>query len=261
MNKRTLIVTSALRRNNREFPKPNEDHILIDEENGIFILLDGITRVHSEYDGAGDYSAAKEISRIFAATAYEHIVANLHKRNIRKVISQSILLGNRQIAQFRTRRSQEEWGFYPGTLGIIALIRGTKLYYACAGDCTGMLLRDSSRIYFGEQQAVKAVDLMKPSKQERYALYCNHPENDLSYAIFNGDDAALDGYEQSYLDLHPGDRIYLVSDGAAPFIKYAKTAQLASMDATQILDASQIYDVPPFAKYADDKAVITIEIQ
>lgn len=259
MKKLNLNITSATRQNTRNFSKPNEDFLLTDEENGIFILLDGITRVHAEYDEIRGYSAAAEVNKIFSAAVYDHIKANLAKRNICKVITDAMILGNQNIARFREQKSLKQWQFYPGTLGIVCVLRGRKLHYAYVGDCMGMLLRGSSKIFFGEQQTVKAADLHNPTKTERYDLYCNHPENELSYAIFNGDDAAAAGIESGWLDLYENDRVFLVSDGVAPYIRFEKASAMIDLTAQQILDASTKYDTLPYAKYADDKATIVLQ--
>ena len=37
-------VETATKKNTKEFDKPNEDYFLVDRNNGIFIILDGVTR-------------------------------------------------------------------------------------------------------------------------------------------------------------------------------------------------------------------------
>lgn len=259
MKKLNLNITSASRQNTRDFSKPNEDFLLADKENGIFILLDGITRVHAEYAEIPGYSAASEVNQLFCHAVYEHIKTNLTKRDIRKVITSAIILGNQKITRFREQKSLEQWQFYPGTLGIICVLRGRKLHYAYVGDCLGMLLRGNSKVFFGEQQSVKASDLHNPTKAERYDLYCNHPENELSYAIFNGDDAVAEGIESGWLDLYENDRVFLVSDGVAPYVRFEKASAMIDLTAQQVLDLSTKYDIPPYAKYADDKAAIVLQ--
>ena len=107
MKKLNLNITSATRQNTRDFSKPNEDFLLADKENGIFILLDGITRVHAEYDEIPGYSAASEVNQLFCHAVYEHIKTNLTKRDIRKVITSAIILGNQKITRFREQKSLE----------------------------------------------------------------------------------------------------------------------------------------------------------
>ena len=42
----SYFAESGTRINERGLGKPNEDLLLVDRENHIFVLLDGITRVH-----------------------------------------------------------------------------------------------------------------------------------------------------------------------------------------------------------------------
>ena len=259
MEKIKYFVTSDLKANNREFKKPNEDYILYDVENGIYILLDGITRVHSEYiDGT---SAAFEVDKIFADTVYEYLlkrVKNVDKNEIESVLRSAVVEGNSAVAKYRLKKTLEEWCYYPATLGIVALIYDRTLYYVCAGDSLGAILRGSSKLYFGEQQSVKAIDINKFSKDIRYSTYCNHPDNELSYAVFNGDEALADAIEQSFIDLHPGDIVILASDGMERYIKFEKVETLRTISPEKMTELSVVYDKPPYAKYSDDKAIIKI---
>ena len=62
-------VETATKKNTKEFDKPNEDYFLVDRNNGIFIILDGVTR--DKIDGIyPDPSPACEVSKIFIDKAY-----------------------------------------------------------------------------------------------------------------------------------------------------------------------------------------------
>ena len=54
----------------RKLAKPNEDRLIVDEERGIFIVLDGVTRVHKEYEQTPFKSAAGDVGDIFITEAY-----------------------------------------------------------------------------------------------------------------------------------------------------------------------------------------------
>lgn len=255
-------VSSATKRHNRDLPKPNEDHVLCDTDHEIFIVLDGITRPHAEYETEQPHSASAEISRIFAEAVHRYMVMNRQTSDSpEQFLRNAVRCGNEKIAAYRSVKSKEQWGFYPGTLGIIAYISKNQLHYICAGDCFGMILRGNSKIGFGNQYAIAAVDAKKVSKQERYDIYCNHPENELSYVIFNGDEMVADNCEYSYIDLHAGDTVFLVSDGMKSYIQFEKPHILKEKSVEAMMLASERFDSAPFAKYADDKAVIKIEIQ
>ena len=96
------------------------------------------------------------------------------------------------------------------------------------------------------------------TKAERYTRYCNHPDKELSYTVFNGDDQVMDGIEYSYLDLHEGDTVILASDGISEYIKYTKSDLLIRQTPREMIESSSEFDRPPFANYADDKTIIKI---
>jgi serine/threonine protein phosphatase PrpC len=251
-------ASCALQINNRGLNKPNEDFLLVDDRNHIFIILDGITRVHQEYTDRPGESAACDVNRIFSETAYRYLLENLHTQSPDALLFQAAAEGNRALVAYRQQRSPEQWQFYPGTLGILCLLQGDRLHYLYVGDCQGTLLRRSTKLHFGQQGSSEALELMKISKQDRYAIYCNHPEHPLGYGIFNGDSEATALFEQASIRVQPGDQILLSTDGAAKYIRYAKAAALSSRTPEQIIADSQVYDQPPFAKYADDKGIIKL---
>ena len=211
----------------RNLQKPNEDRLLIDKENGIVIILDGVTRVHQEYEETPYQSAAAEVGDIFLKTAHGYITEHKSEGNPEDILCGAIKAANEQIKFFRQKKSLEEWQFYPATLGIVSMLCEEQLHYAAVGDCLGVLLRGSSKMLFGKEFSLEAVDLNKVTKQERYAKYCNHPENRLSYTVYNGDEAVMSGVEYSFIHIYPGDMIILASDGIGEYLKYEKSSSLS----------------------------------
>ena len=258
LEKTIYKIDYATRPHGRELAKPNEDRLLIDEERGVFIVLDGVTRVHSEYDALPYESAARDVGDIFMDSVYEHICQHISDSDPREILEGAVIRANSRIKAYREKRSLEEWGFYPSTLGIISILRENRLYYLCVGDCLGVLIRGSSRMLFGREFALEAVDLHGVSKKDRYEIYCNHPENHLSYTVFNGDDVVMQGVEYSFIDLCRGDILFLASDGIGDYLKFEKTSDLKTQTAEEIIALSGEYDAPPYAEYADDKTVIKI---
>lgn len=240
----------------RSLAKPNEDCVYADAEAGIFILLDGITRPHKEYEERPGESMACEINECFT----EAVAAYLRegKGEPKTLLREAIARGNDRIAAYRSRHPEGDVIFAPGTLGIVAFLVDKRLYYAAAGDCLGLLLRGDTKTCFGEQASVHEVDLLKPTKAERYALYCNHPENPLFYTIYNGDKVVSDICEYASLDLEAGDTVLLASDGIKAYLSLSPTAALRDLSAQEMLVASRAYDAPPYAAYPDDKTVLKL---
>lgn len=252
-----ITASFATRTNTREFAKPNEDYVICDEQHGIFMVLDGITRVHAEYADGG--SAAADVSRLFAHEVHKHLLeAAPREDELLDAVKAAMAAGNREIARYRRRKPLDVWQFYPGTLGIIAVQCGDKLYVVYAGDCLGAHLRGEEMHLFGEQATLKQVDRLRPTKAQRYELYCNHPENELAYAVFNGDEEAMELIDHTVLSLQAGDTVLLVSDGLAPYVRHTSADVLRRLGCEQMLSASEAFDVPPYAEYADDKSVIRL---
>ena len=255
-------LDKAMRSNNRVLTdcpgctKPCEDYLLSEPDLNLFIVLDGITRPHGEYKDAPGKSAACEVNEIFVENAVRHIRDNVNEPDAEKLLRAAVKAGNDEIRAFRVQKDLAKWVFYPGTLGIIALIRNSRLHYICAGDCVGMIVRGSSKICFGEQLSLAALELLKPNKKERYLKYCNHPENDLSYTIFNGDECVPEHCEYAYIDLQQDDMVILGSDGIKNYLKYEKIAVIKNTQTERLIDLSETYDLHPYGEYGDDKSLM-----
>lgn len=240
--------------------KPNEDRLLFDEENGIIILLDGVTRVHKEYDERPYESASADVGEIFIDVVHRSILENINDPNTENVLMCAIERANSEIREYRKQKTKTDWEFYPSTLGFIGLIRGRVLYYVGVGDCLTVLIRKKNKILLGKEWSLEALDKQVVSKKDRYDIYCNHPENSLSYTVFNGDDSVMSGVNCSFIDLHRGDVMLIVSDGIADYVKYEKSEELVVQSPDEMISLSTKYDVPPYADYADDKTVIKISV-
>lgn len=255
-NKTKLSVDYGSIPHNRKIAKPNEDKLIVDEENKIFILLDGITRPHSEYEMRPNKSYAKDYSEEFADSAYTYIVTHMDELEPEELLTNAVKTANNKLCRMKAKIGECE--FYPGTLGIISIIKDERLHYVCVGDSLAVLIRKTSRLVFGRELPLEAVDLHNVSKAIRYETYCNHPENHLSYTIFNGDDVVMDGLEYSFIDLCESDVLFLGSDGIGSCLKYEKIQDLKVMTVEEIFKLSEKYDIPPYAEYADDKTLIKL---
>lgn len=252
-------VWAATRINGRGLSKPNEDYYLVDRDRHVFILLDGITRVHKEYEDYPGRSAACDVNEIFSDVAYRYILAHMEEQDPDSLLRNAAMAGNSALASYRIKQPMEQWKFYPGTLGILAMVCGSRIHFLYNGDCQGTLIRKGCKMHFGQQGCAEALELMKVSKKERYDLYCNHPENPLGYGIFNGDEGAFALFEQSGFELEPGDLLILCSDGIAKYVRYMKVQDLEALTPEEMIEDSCKLDVPPFASYADDKTLIKIQ--
>ena len=260
MEKMAVTAACATAPNQRGLQKPNEDRFVCDPNNGIFIVLDGVTRVHKEYAQHPYQSAASDVAELFLKAVYAAILQDLQNPQPEALLKNAIRTANETLKPYRSQKSEEQWGFYPSATGFVSLLRDGVLYYAAAGDCLAVLLRGSGKQLLGSQWQLEAVDKLQVTKQERYGIYCNHPEAPLSYTVFSGHDTVADTTTYSFLDLHKGDTLLIASDGLANYLKYEPLATLLSQTPEEMIAASGRYDQPPFATYADDKTVIKLQL-
>lgn len=254
-------VDSGTRINNRGLGKPNEDFFFVDRERHVFILLDGITRVHKEYQEIPGRSAACDVGEIFLNTARDYIAAHRNDQAPEALLRNAALLGNAAIVPYRRQKELAQWQYYPGVLGILAVLEGDRLHYAYVGDSISVHIRGSEKTYFGCQEQLETIAKLRTTKAEMYANYCNHPENPLGYGIFNGDESVSPLLEQGVITLQPGDTVIFSSDGLTQYLRHTDAAVLAGATVEEMMDASVIYDQPPYASYADDKAAIKLSFR
>ena len=95
--KNALHVECATKPHGRGLDKPNEDRLLVDKERGIFIVLDGVTRPHSEYEAAPFESAAGEVGDIFLKEVYAYICDHLSDRSPRSILENAVKIANEKI--------------------------------------------------------------------------------------------------------------------------------------------------------------------
>ena len=124
-------------RNRKDQQKPNEDYYLADDEKGIYILVDGVSRDKS----GGIYpnpSPARIVSELFVNCVYQ-VLAEDKGPSVSAALREAVEKGNEVIQDYNAQTSWEN-DFLPGTVGIAAVVRNEKLYYAYIGDCFGMIL-------------------------------------------------------------------------------------------------------------------------
>ena len=250
--------TGRQKNTRNDISKPMEDYYRRDDQFGIYIVMDGVTRPHDEYIGQGNSSLAFKVAKGVADNA-----CSLLKGKLRNGISldcSQVLKVLEEVAATSTKSvitlcqgSQ----YVPCAVGIISIILNGRFYFIAMGDCVGVLLRGKSRLSFGTQSGVEALSKMNVSKDIRYSKYLNKKiEN--GYAVFNGDDSAISVASSGSFVLEKDDVIILGTDGIKNYLKFADIDELRTYGVQKMLQDSSRYDIPPFAKYADDKVVIRI---
>ncbi len=260
--------------------RPNEDYLICDKFNKIYIVADGISRSEEEYrlylNNADSESISGKLSKIFCEKLHgilKEILLNAQgEENLERDFKNAFEFANKEIESFLnarqdyfyTRKYNKVKSYYekPGCVALAAFIFGNKLYYGSVGDCMGILIRGGRRIIFSDKQTDYAFNQMK-IENDRYKLYSeyvNKPENPYGYGVVNGDKNAVKFFAVSRLELETGDEIYLTSDGASDFIKYGGISKISkySLDAVMKKEDERRSSL---GKRNDDKAVIRIRIK
>ncbi len=262
---KTLYSEHLTVKNNKADFIPNEDYVINDTDNGIFIVMDGISRKRDEYKN--NKSIAFDISKCFGDKIYTYIKNNISKckdfNNAKLMLSDAFTKANKSVADMLSKRTKEfEGKEYPGTVGIVAFTLNNILCYGAIGDCMGILIRGNNKIIFSPKQTTFAFDVLNHEKEREllYKEYVNITSSPYGYGVINGNSNAIDYFNISYINLNLGDVVYLVSDGVSDLIEYKKPSDYVNLSLAEIIAQSNIQDELMNKSYFDDKSIIKISI-
>lgn len=249
LNRKSIAITKV---NSKNINKPNEDSYLCDDKNGIYILVDGVSRdkINGIYPNP---SPAKEVSELFVNKVYDYFI-NCKSLSLLsspcRLLYEMVYFGNNEIKKYNNEKIWME-NFLPGTVGIIAIVRTNILYYAYIGDCYGFIINnDNHKVLFTECQTEK-IHFFK-GRFDRQTIrneICNNKKSPYSYGVLNGDDRALDFLRIGIKELHDNDKIILCSDGFEDIV-INNSLELYNM---------QIDDIVEKSDCDDDKTMIIVE--
>ncbi|MCL2565926.1 MAG: hypothetical protein FWE24_09000 [Defluviitaleaceae bacterium] len=233
--------------------KPNEDFYICDNENGIYIILDGVSRdvIEGKYPNP---SPAQQVSEIFAIKVQEYLQKEL-KGNVsdfQTVVKDAMSFGNECISRFN---SQGIYSFPPGTVGIILLIRGKNAYFGFIGDCIGKIVSFDNIVTFTKDQTEGvALYRSKYTQQEIRAKICNNPNHPAGYGVLNGTKAALGFIETGHFELSGDKKILLYTDGFEETMDSLSLHQFYNISLKNAEDLA----IPKDNKPLDDRTLLII---
>ncbi|MCM1498333.1 MAG: hypothetical protein NC124_07670 [Clostridium sp.] len=235
--------------NKKNINKPNEDYFLCDDERGIYILVDGVSRdkVNGIYPNP---SPSFDVSKLFVESTHKFLSTNIGKNiSILDLLYDAIKKGNDEIRKYN---KQKEWidDFLPGTVGIVAIILDYKLFFAYIGDCYGLVLNESKKIFTKRQTEKIADHKSEFSAYEIRNKICNNKSHPYSYGVLNGDFKAMDFVKYDKIDIQSGDKIFLCSDGFSDIVENLSSKELYKITIDQMIEKSNT---------SDDKTVVVIE--
>lgn len=245
--------------------KPNEDFQLRSEESGVFILADGVTRPHAEYQKSALCNLAAECARELCQTIQNKLLLSAaRERDPVKRMREALIAGNRSVREFgekkwRSRVQDVSASYPPCCTLLLALLSDDVLYFYNCCDTVGYLIRNEVKMCFTDHYNWRAEREGYP-KATVYRELHNNPAHKAGFAIVNGDERFESFLRIGQLKVASGDRLILSTDGLAEFLLATGGAELREMTAEDMLRQSAAYDQAPFRKYADDKSCIIIDV-
>ena len=253
-------VRSAGTKNNRAAYKPNEDYYIADSENGIFIVADGVTMSAGDYIEGAEKSAAGMSAEIAATSIREALLTEAD--------AEAGLRNGLRLAVERCMAMQKEYPTeYPACAVLVACcIRNGKIYCGYMGDSQAFVLRGNARIMLTERQTARlnsyyAANGNRPDKRYIYDHITNHIEHPLCYGVVMGDMRTMDLLSISSMALETGDRVVVTTDGLETYLLYTRLDEIRRKTPEEMIAESAPYDATPYSRYADDKSIITIDIE
>lgn len=235
-------------KNNKLVDKPNEDFVICDDRNGIYILLDGVSR--DTIDGKYPIpSPAKEVSELFAETVYDFLKKQ-KKIYSKEVVRTAFVKGNESIKQFNLDYKGD---FLPGTVGIVCVICEDNMYFGYIGDCYGRLIRNDRVDIFTECQTEQIAQHKKEfTSYEIRNEICNNVAHPYAYGVLTGQEEAINFVRLGQYSLENVVALFLSSDGMEAYLSNLMLKEYSDNIAKYYLDKSIK------GEEEDDKALIII---
>lgn len=229
------LISEYQTKKNTKFPdKPNEDNFLIDCTNGIFIIVDGVSR-DKENGKYPNPSPACQVSELFINTSYGYLKDNIGKKyDYIQLIKEAFMIGNTAIYNYNLNCNKT---FLPGTVGIIVIIVNSEMYYGYIGDCIGVLLSREKKEQFTDcQTKLIHKHIAEYSTSQIRNEICNNIEHPYSYGVLDGRNGALDFITTGNINLSEYTELLLFTDGLQGTIENLSSATILNMSTNEIMN-------------------------
>lgn len=251
-----ITTDFAISKNRRDFPKPLEDFILIDRENKIFIILDGVSR-DKENGIYPDPSPSFEVTQIFAKEVFNFLKQENRGRDMANLLRLAVIKGNNKINEYNKKAT---WTFLPGTVGIVSVILDDKFYYVFVGDCIGQIFHKKiSKFFTYPQTKLIKEHITEFSADQIRNNICNNKKQPYSYGVFTGETGVMDFLEYGEESLYEGDLILLATDGMDKLLNNKIFQMTNSTSAKDLITRTGKLEKDQGLS-SDDKAVIVIRV-
>jgi serine/threonine protein phosphatase PrpC len=259
-----VLSDVAARRGGFPSDKPMEDFVILDDDAGVYVVCDGVTRTAS----VGTYpnpSPAYLAAKRFGETFRNEIQRLPNRVAVDERMTEAILRANLSL-----RTLNHELGLgadylendLAGTVAVVAIRHGARLYYAYVGDCALYRVCDGvlSLVTPPQTASVAAFRKMYGNSNDVTVTvrrdYRNRVENKSSYGCFTGEAQAMEFVRAGSVPFLATDTVFLASDGLNVAFDRPEVV-IGANSAEEVLNWAVAEEVASGVK-GDDKAVIRI---
>ncbi len=281
--------TAITVRNRQRADKPNEDHFTADDQNGLYLIADGVTTTPAAGDPYPDLAGGQMAARTFCDLAHTFLLAHISELCTSPVetMRMALIAANDAIrvlnlAHHRYAGANFADQDYYGTVAAMAAVLGDKLYLLAIGDVTVTLNRgthlalitdvqtDNVRTYKQTmlERGLGARELTLAIRRDyRNRIHARGLGGEpVGYGVLTGEAGALDFVKDHTLPLEGGDRILLASDGLLPLITAATASEQEKQTLCQVLQSDPptleklVAENERFESSPDDKTAILVAV-
>lgn len=255
-------VLSFSEKNSRiDINKPNEDYYLFDIPNGIFIVVDGVSRSY-RYDNYPDPSPSAQLAKSFTERLYKKIKsvkANCDGLN-KEMLSTIILELNDSIKSLNQELGSAIENFRIGLVYILAIVDNGKVHYSYIGDCALWLIRDNNLQLLTNLQTERIKKnrsrFTRIEIENNIRNNINHP---CGFGVLNGDPRVIDFIKCDAISSISGDTLLLASDGLNHIMLPENINLLSNGAKEDMIKLSELFEKKKDFK-PDDKTIIRFSL-
>jgi len=246
--------------------KPNEDYLLIDIVNDIYIISDGITRTNFTNDYPNP-SPSSTVAEIFSKSVYNFISQFRNNYESEQLLYKAIIDANKNIKEYnnRTFPNVDYLGNdYAGTVFIMGIIQNGFLYYAYVGDCICLAVKNNRVELMTEIQTSKIESYRKKFGFSDEATlnirknFRNNPFHPNGFGAITGEPGCIDFIVLDKIELEKFDRIILMSDGLLDILRL-KPDVFIKGDINNIIDEAHLVEKELDLR-SDDKSIVVLDL-
>lgn len=248
--------------------RPQEDSFLRDDEHGIFLVADGVTRTAPD-TGYPNPSPAKLASDCLLQTTHRSLLS--FPRDLESLGS-ACRAGNDTVRQLNHELGLWDNHDYwerdlAGAVFSGLLVGDTSFVWGFMTDCGVAHLTPEGEILWATEDRLTPVRKYFPSlpqaKERQIAIrrdFRNSPAGDLqrTYGVFTGEEGALRYLEVGRRSYTEGDVLLVFTDGITHLVKDSAFRSLLCKGSSA--DIEHFVSLPEHCQHPDDKTILVVHV-